>query len=216
MSKRSELLKQRYAEDPEYREGVLAGNRARYAVRKDEINAGKRLRYATDPEYRQTFLERDKDKVREKELRRKYGMSLQDYDAMLARQNGACAICRRTFEKTPSVDHCHATNIVRGLLCSKCNQGLGCYDDDIDLMRAAVAYLQSPPSSIGCVAARPRRDRAAPATTGAKKSEAIKVDPPQLLEPDLGELMRVGKSLPPPLAVIPAKRARLGHFRGQQ
>ena len=49
MSKRSELLKQRYAQDPEYRESLLAGNRARYDNRKDEINAQKRLRYATVP-----------------------------------------------------------------------------------------------------------------------------------------------------------------------
>ena len=42
MSKRSELLKQRYAEDPEYRDNLLAGNRARHDNRKDEINAGKR------------------------------------------------------------------------------------------------------------------------------------------------------------------------------
>jgi hypothetical protein len=163
MSKRSELLKKRYAEDPEYREGVLAGKRARHAICKTDINARRRLRYATDPEYRQRFLDRDPIKVREKELRRKYGISLQDYHAMLAQQHGACAICRRTFDRTPCVDHCHATDVVRGLLCSPCNQGLGCFDDDIDRMRAAADYLRRPPSSI---VIRPRRDRAARGPTG--------------------------------------------------
>jgi hypothetical protein len=171
MSKRSELLKKRYAEDPEYREGVLAGKRARHAICKTDINARRRLRYATDPEYRQRFLDRDPIKVREKELKRKYGISLQDYDAMLAQQHAACAICRRTFDGTPCVDHCHATRVVRGLLCSPCNQGLGCFDDDIDRMQAAADYLRRPPSDI---VVRPRRDRAVRATTGAEKAEDIR------------------------------------------
>lgn len=171
MSKRSELLKQRYAEDPEYRVGVLAGNRARYDNRKDEINAGKRARYATDPEYRQRCLDRDKTKARERELKRKYGLSLQDFDAILAHQGGACAICREKFSKTPQVDHCHATNVVRGLLCDDCNKGLGCFDDDIDIMQAAIDYLERPASSMRCIA-RPRRERT---TSSAADAESCRL-----------------------------------------
>src|SRR2546423_15554819 len=111
MSKRSELLKQRYAEDPEYRDGVLAGNRARYDNRKDEINAGKRLRYATDPDYRQRCLGRDKTKARDQHLRRNYGISLHDFEAILTHQGHACAICRERFTKTPHVDHDHDTRV---------------------------------------------------------------------------------------------------------
>jgi hypothetical protein len=133
MSKRSELLKQRYAEDPVYRESLLAGNRARYDNRKDEINAKKRLRYASDPAYRQRCLDRDKTKKRDQQLRRDYGISLQDFDAILAHQGGACAICRERFTRTPHVDHDHDTRVVRGLLCSQCNRGLGCFDDDVEI-----------------------------------------------------------------------------------
>jgi recombination endonuclease VII len=160
MSKRSELLKQRYAEDPEYRDGLLADNRARYDNRKDEINAGKRLRYATDPDYRQRCLDRDKSKARERELKRKYGLSLADFDAILAHQGGACAICRERFTKTPHVDHDHDTHVMRGLLCHDCNKGLGCFDDDIDIMQAAIDYLEREPSSLRCIARRPRRKQA--------------------------------------------------------
>jgi hypothetical protein len=173
------IAEKRYAEDPEYREGVLAGKRARHAICKTDINALRRLRYATDPEYRQQFLDRDPIKVRERELKRKYGISLQDYDAMLAQQHAACAICRRTFDRTPCVDHCHATRVVRGLLCSKCNQGLGCFDDDIDRMRAAADYLRRPPSSI---VVRPRRDRAVRGPAGGEKAEDIRAGAPSAPE----------------------------------
>src|SRR5215471_6051774 len=147
MSKRSELLKQRYAEDPVYRESLLAGNRARYDNRKDEINAKKRLRYASDPAYRQRCLDRDKTKKRDQQLRRDYGISLQDFDAILAHQGGACAICRERFTRTPHVDHDHDTRVVRGLLCSQCNRGLGCFDDDVEIMESAVEYLECDPST---------------------------------------------------------------------
>jgi hypothetical protein len=205
MSKRSELLKKRYAEDPEYREGVLAGKRARHAICKTDINARRRLRYATDPEYRQRFLDRDPIKVREKELKRKYGISLQDYDAMLAQQHAACAICRRTFDGTPCVDHCHATRVVRGLLCSPCNQGLGCFDDDIDRMQAAADYLRRPPSDI---VVRPRRDRAARATTGTSSVPPSpggggSARPSPTVEPGWGETRSTGTARgahPTPLA----------------
>ena len=72
---------------------------------------------------------------------------------MLAGQGGVCAICKRKFDKTPCVDHCHSTGKVRGLLCRKCNIGLGFCRDDSNLMRAATAYLEtsrvepSPPSA---------------------------------------------------------------------
>jgi hypothetical protein len=161
MSKRSELLKQRYADDPEYRESVLAGNRARYDRRKDEINADKRLRYASDPEYRHRFLGRDKSKRRDQNLRRNYGISLAEFEAILAHQDHACAICRERFTNTPHVDHDHDTRVVRGLLCSHCNHGLGCFGDDIEIMESAIDYLECDTSTLRCIAPRRRRKRSA-------------------------------------------------------
>ena len=61
---------------------------------------------------------------------------------MSARQNGACAICRKKPDERLCIDHSHATRKLRDLLCRKCNGGLGCYDDDPVLVRAAADYLE--------------------------------------------------------------------------
>ena len=78
-----------------------------------------------------------------------FGLSRDDYKAMHAKQDGKCAICLR--EETSSirgktislcVDHCHVTGAVRGLLCTKCNPALGAFDDNIETLRRAIAYLE--------------------------------------------------------------------------
>lgn len=96
--------------------------------------------------YRQENRERCLEIERKSKFKRQYGISLEDYDNMLAAQNGGCAICGTT---TPSnrtmffaVDHCHTTGVVRGLLCTKCNRGLGLFNDDTARLRNAVGYLE--------------------------------------------------------------------------
>lgn len=80
--------------------------------------------------------------VRSEQLKVRYGISTDDYEAMLAKQRGACAICKSTSEAL-HVDHDHATGKVRGLLCGSCNRGIGCLGDDVVTLKAAVRYLQS-------------------------------------------------------------------------
>lgn len=72
----------------------------------------------------------------------RYGMSAQDYDMLVTRQGGACAICLQKPEKPLFVDHCHATGKVRGLLCLTCNFALGLLRDDVTLTMAATLYLR--------------------------------------------------------------------------
>lgn len=85
---------------------------------------------------------------REWDLKRVYGISLEEYETLLADQGGVCAICKgsKTFGKgdTPTfaVDHNHVTNLVRGLLCNKCNRALGLFEDDIERLLSAVLYLE--------------------------------------------------------------------------
>jgi 23S rRNA G2069 N7-methylase RlmK/C1962 C5-methylase RlmI len=86
------------------------------------------------------------ERVKNKELERVYGISLDQYNAMLLVQEEKCAICEKEFANNQRrnlyVDHCHISGKVRGLLCQKCNQGLGLFDDNISFLEKAVSYLQ--------------------------------------------------------------------------
>jgi hypothetical protein len=72
-----------------------------------------------------------------------YGLSVNDFDTLMESQNNCCAICKKTCitGRSLSIDHDHNTNKVRGLLCIKCNQGLGFFNDSIDLLQGAMIYL---------------------------------------------------------------------------
>ena len=76
-------------------------------------------------------------------LKRDYGLSLKQYDQMLAMQDGRCAICGNPPEgRVLCVDHSHETGKVRGLLCHHCNTALGMCKDDPGLLRKAAEYLE--------------------------------------------------------------------------
>jgi hypothetical protein len=145
MSTRSERECKRYAEDPQYRERRLASNNAWREAHKTEINARRRLHWATDPDYRrrQTAARR-RGRQREYDLRRLYGITVADYERLLARRKSRCAICRKTSRRRLQVDHCHRSGAIRRLLCRRCNLGLGHFDDDVRLLRCAAAYLGAP------------------------------------------------------------------------
>jgi uncharacterized Zn finger protein (UPF0148 family) len=86
-------------------------------------------------------------------LRTKYNLTLEQFDSMFKKQNGKCAICGFQFVdwKTPTtkgkkdihVDHNHSTNKVRGLLCSRCNVGIGLLKENISILQSAIKYLSN-------------------------------------------------------------------------
>ena len=78
-------------------------------------------------------------------LKRTYGISLEQYDEMLAAQGGVCAICGCTPRDDISlhVDHDHTTGEIRGLTCFRCNNSLGDLNDDPRRLRRAIEYLES-------------------------------------------------------------------------
>ena len=88
------------------------------------------------------------DKVKNIDLKKHHGISLREYEAMLEKQNGVCAICGKP-EMTEirgkvinlAVDHCHKDKNIRGLLCISCNRGLGLFKDSIETLELAIKYL---------------------------------------------------------------------------
>ncbi len=93
----------------------------------------------------------NRDKVRDLKLRIHYGIDLQDYGRMLESQNGVCAVCARPETQKQkgrvralSVDHCHRTGKIRGLLCAGCNSGIGYFRDDPKIIASAIEYLSKP------------------------------------------------------------------------
>ena len=74
-------------------------------------------------------------------LKRTFGLTVEEYDAMLDAQHGVCAICGKLPQKKRlAVDHNHTTGKVRGLLCPSCNRTLG-YFENPTWTQAATAYL---------------------------------------------------------------------------
>jgi hypothetical protein len=75
---------------------------------------------------------------------KRYGITLEQYEKMYAKQNGVCKICKNpcVTRNLLSVDHCHTTGKVRGLLCVKCNTALGMLNDNIALLSNAILYLK--------------------------------------------------------------------------
>lgn len=79
-------------------------------------------------------------KGRADHLKRTYGLTEAEHDAMIASQRGLCAIC---LAAPPAhVDHCHKTGRVRGVLCFNCNSAIGKLGDNPDAVRRAAAYLE--------------------------------------------------------------------------
>ena len=87
---------------------------------------------------------RYRDSEKNSQLMRTYGITLQDYNAMFEEQDGRCAICgvhQSELKRALAVDHDHGTGEVRGLLCQKCNAGIGNLRDDASLLKRAACYL---------------------------------------------------------------------------
>ncbi len=85
--------------------------------------------------------------VRNNGLKRSYGITNADFDRMIISQSGMCGLCGRPFDERKKstgahIDHDHATNRLRSLIHNTCNLMLGCVDDDIETLEAAVEYLK--------------------------------------------------------------------------
>lgn len=129
-----------------------------YSKRREYVERRKlrrRAKWKSTPEMRAKqalYYEKNRERLRPvrmaNHLRRKYLVSLSDYNRMLAEQNNKCGICKVEFPKSykvwnrPCVDHNHQTKMVRGILCRKCNLALT-YVENFEFWDAAQTYLRA-------------------------------------------------------------------------
>lgn len=99
--------------------------------------------------YQNAYRKLTPEKQKQRALRDSFGMSLAEYSQMVIAQNNKCAICseeetemRGGIIKALAVDHNHTTGKIRSLLCTACNQGLGKFKDDPQILRKAAIYLE--------------------------------------------------------------------------
>jgi hypothetical protein len=116
---------------------AIARVKRRQQENADRLNATRR---------RRRELPDVKRRERAGHLRRKFGITLEQYEEMLNGQDGGCSICGRKPGKTSlHIDHDHSTGMIRGLLCFLCNNALGDFRDNGDWLVAAAQYLGPAP-----------------------------------------------------------------------
>lgn len=112
---------------------------------KDKVRDRNAKRWLTRKEYYQS--ERGVESSRRTHLKRKYNMTLEEYNVMLENQNGVCKICGEpencSRNKFLAVDHCHETNKIRGLLCTNCNRSVGLLKENVETLNKMIEYLKT-------------------------------------------------------------------------
>lgn len=101
-------------------------------------------------EYKRQHYEKNRKRYLQQRRDSTYGLYPGQYDEMLAAQGNKCAICERPERRLNKrgeirqlgVDHCHETGKVRALLCNACNHALGSFEDSVQMLQAAIAYLE--------------------------------------------------------------------------
>ena len=95
----------------------------------------------TEERYRKSHPEQIKKRHRKYILKKKYGITIEEYNKMLEKQAGVCAICHEEKDETLAVDHDHKTGKIRGLLCFHCNHVVGFAKDNIEILNNVIEYL---------------------------------------------------------------------------
>lgn len=94
--------------------------------------------------YQKQWAANNREAAKSIQLKTRYGIDLKRYNEILEIQNFSCAICKKhesEFGRKLSVDHCHDTGVIRGLLCGNCNTAIGKLKDNKQLLNNAIDYL---------------------------------------------------------------------------
>lgn len=137
-----ELDKERCRRDAR-REKMKIYQAAYVAKHPDKVKEAKRRFREKNPGYLKGWLEKHPGYDRTRLLSKKYGLTKEQYQERLEAQGGCCVICRDGKTKRDfHIDHEHTTGRIRGLLCSRCNTGLGQFRDSIGFLAKAQEYLR--------------------------------------------------------------------------
>jgi len=130
--------------DAEYSRKYRANNAERIK-QKTQTSEFKEKNKQKSAKFRKRNPDLIKNNKRKALLLKKYNITLEEYDSLLLKQDHKCAICSSDMAQSNKqylcVDHCHTTGKVRGLLCDKCNMGLGLFQDNIELLQNSITYL---------------------------------------------------------------------------
>jgi hypothetical protein len=129
------------------RESILAKSKGRYKERQRKYYLANREKILKKAKLYQKNLDpiKVKNDQRIRDRKRKYKISDKEYNELIVKQDYKCSICNidsRDLKKDLCVDHCHSQNKIRGLLCNRCNLAIGLFDDNIELLKKAIIYLQ--------------------------------------------------------------------------
>lgn len=118
--------------------------RSYWAGLPDEIKKTRQAKSESQKKYAQKNSEKIKLMSRKSELKRKFNITIEDYNDMLKTQNNVCAICLNKCNtgNNLAVDHDHVSGKVRGLLCKNCNTAIGLLKENSDTLKQAINYLE--------------------------------------------------------------------------
>jgi hypothetical protein len=132
--------------------------RSRHPEQAKQVSRDNERRRMLRPEVREAkrnWNRKNQDRVKlysKRTLAKTYGLSIEEYDNFFVEHGNVCAICQKPerLARRLSIDHDHKCcpsfkscgTCIRGLLCSLCNQGIGCLSDDPEILLRAAAYLQ--------------------------------------------------------------------------
>lgn len=157
--KRAESIRYRKAHDEE----IKAKAKAYRLEHKEELiakraaNKDKRKAYMEEnkeryKEYSKKYLEEHKEEIALKKravyYKKKFGITLEEFNKLVEEAGGKCSICEKFFDSTKRetsavVDHCHKTGKIRGVLCNNCNAALGALGDSVERLQIVYDYLKS-------------------------------------------------------------------------
>lgn len=160
-----ERMRTKYKSDPNYREYSKTMSKKfreenpnyyknyKYDLSQDQVDKYKekaKLYYQKNKDnikkYQSSY--RKTDAAKNSKLKSRYGITLEQYNQILINQGNKCPICSCQFSSTeyyrrPNIDHCHRTDKIRGILCHKCNTGIGLLNDNPKLLQNAIKYLSN-------------------------------------------------------------------------